>query len=552
MLLLFIFNCSLVFSSQWEKLIHILNHENQIISEEFYLSDIKNPSSDEELMHTINSLKSSFGLTVACNFPARYTFLKNKNHNLPVYDLSTCDDLNEFIDGFGKDKLSLVFSSEYTNNPSSSFGHTMLVFQNINENIEIGDAVHFAAETSSADSFIDYTFKGFNGGYNGYFLREPFYKKKFEYNTLEQRYIYVYDLDYSKEDILFILYHLYELRKASFKYYFLNGNCATRTTDLLNIVNNKSRKADTYYLPIETLKEFKNNIIKKYKFIPLINKLELLVRKMSENEKKLFISIIENKKDVKDTYPDIVKEAMANYTTLYFRKFRKVYKNYDSVVDKSYYKQNINDQSSDPLLKTQPSNIGLGISKQKNNNFLYLHYRPLFIDMADIQDNKLQQSQVSILTFDVLLNDKVSKLSKLDLINIKSYPSQTIFYKPISWAVLSGLNRFNNNNSLKLDNKLSMGKSVLLNNNLYMNSMLSIGFESSVFYSAPELSFTYNLGNSNKIGFSTEFKYYFKDEYYINKAFYSYRYKNFIYQFNYDHDSSIDPNKFTLHVKYNF
>ncbi|MDD3056389.1 MAG: DUF4105 domain-containing protein [Aliarcobacter sp.] len=263
----------------------------------------------------------------------------------------------------------------------------MLLFSNENEPLEIGDVVHFAAKTSTDDNFLKYSYKGMTGQYNGYFIREPFFKKIYEYNTLEQRYMYIYTLDFTKEEIRTILYHLYELRKATFKYYFLDGNCASQTTDLLNIINIKNYKKSFYYLPIQTVSDIKDRIKNKDRFIPLLNKLNLLIQKMTPEEKKLFNELIEIQKEIDKNTPNIVKEAMVIYTTFNFRRFHNIHKNYENVMSQNYQKQNIKDDTPDPLLKTKPSNIGLGYYTNKNENYFAIQYRPLFIDLFDIQNN---------------------------------------------------------------------------------------------------------------------------------------------------------------------
>ncbi|VAY86319.1 putative outermembrane protein [hydrothermal vent metagenome] len=391
-----------------------------------------------------------------------------------------------------------------------------------------------------------------DGSYNGYFLREPFFKKIYEYNTLEQRYMYIYTLDFDQKQILQLLYHLFELRKATFKYYFLDGNCASQATDLLNIVNNKNRKNSIYYLPINSVQNNKKNIIQKTRFIPLINKLTLLLDKMTSKEKKLFNQIIKQHLQVTKNMPDIVKEAMVYYSTFYFRKFHRVYKNYNSVMRQNYKKQIIKDESLEPLKKTKPSNIGLGLYSQNNINYLYFHYRPLFIDMFDIQLNSLQESEVDIFTFDTIFNKENSKLLKFNFLNIKSFPTQLSFYKPMSWAIYSGLNRNNKDNLIKSNNEIGFGKTLSVLNYSTINMLLYLGNDNSDIYIMPYLNINTYLSNNAKIGISTYYKKYDGDNYNNNRIFLSYRYENFLYSLEYSEDNSAYDEKYVFNIKYNF
>jgi hypothetical protein len=138
----------------------------------------RHPLCDDEREVIKELLKSNNGYETACTFPARYEFIKSNFNDIPVYDLQSCKELNSYLDSFPKDKLSIVFTSEYTNNPSSAFGHIMLLFSKDNTPLEIGDVVHFAAKTSTDDNFLKYSYKGMTGQYNGYlnFLQQRILK----------------------------------------------------------------------------------------------------------------------------------------------------------------------------------------------------------------------------------------------------------------------------------------------------------------------------------------------------------------------------------------
>lgn len=536
----------------WEKIFHYSHNQNQIVSNEFYLSSNKNATPKEELEATRELFKSNNGFEVACTFPARYEFVKSNFSDTPTYNLQSCRELNSYLDSFPKDKLSIVFTSEYTNNPSSAFGHIMLLFSKNDTPLEVGDVVHFAAKTSTDDNFFKYSYKGMTGEYNGYFIREPFFKKIYEYNTLEQRYMYIYTLDFTKDEIRTILYHLFELRKATFKYYFLDGNCASQTTDLLNVINTNNTKKVFYYLPIQTVSDLKNRVKNKERFIPLLNKLNLLIQNMTLEEKELFNELIKTQKEIDKTTPDIIKEAMAIYTTFNFRRFHKINKNYENVMSQTYQKQNLNDNTPDPLLKTKPSNIGLGYYTNKDKEYIFMQYRPLFIDLLDIQNNDLQESQTNTFTFDLLLNNENIKLNKFDVINIKSLPLQTDFYNPVSWNIHSGFDRENKKENLSYNNEVGIGRTLSLNSFSRISFLVDVGADNLDYYLKPNTILNFYSSVNSKIGISSSYKQYDGDYFYQNDVYLSYKYKDYIFTLKYTNDNSENENKYFLVGKYNF
>lgn len=536
----------------WEKLLHYKHNENQIKSKEFYLSINPSISPKEELDLTKELLKSKDGFKIACTFPARYEFIKSNFSDTPTFNLEECKELNEYLNSFPKDKLSIVFTSEYTNNPSSAFGHIMLLFSNENESFEIGDAVHFAAKTSTDDNFFKYSYNGMTGKYNGYFIREPFFKKIYEYNTLEQRYMYIYTLDLTKDEIKLILFHLYELRKATFKYFFLDGNCASQTTDLLDVILNVNSSDNFYYLPINTVQDFENKVSEKHRFIPLINKLNLLIQKMNSSEKKEFNRIIETKEDIAESTPHIVKEALVIYTTFNFRRFHNVYKNYENVMSQNFEKQEIKDISPDPLMKTKPSNFGIGYYSNKNDNYINIEYRPLFINLYDIQNNDLQESQVETFTIDFLINNKSAKLNTLDIIDIKSLPLQLDYYKPISWNIYSGFNRENNKEELLYTNEFGIGRTLEFMDISRLSFLINAGIDNLDYFIKPNMLIETFITSNSKIGISSYFKQYERDDFYKNEMFFSYKYFDNIITLRLISDYTENDKKYFLSSKFNF
>jgi hypothetical protein len=536
----------------WNKLLHIKDNENMVISDDFYLSHNHLSSAIKELNLTVKYLNSAVGNKVACNFPARYSFLKTENFDIPNYDLKQCKNLNSFIKSFGKEEISLVFSSEYTNDPSSAFGHMLLIFRDLNQSIDVSDVVHFAAVTTN-DGFFTYSYKGLTGGYKGYYIREPFFKKKYQYNLQEQRYMHIYKLNYDKKDILQLIYHLYELRKATFKYYFSNRNCASYMSDLLSIVDkNNKDNLKLYYLPIDTLIDYKKHIVGYSKFEPLLNHIYLLLSKMTKKQQKEFYNIVKTNKIPNNNLDDITKEAIVNYYIFYFRKFHISFKNYNDVINLKYKKTIIQDNTVDPLKEPLPSYISFGYQYNKYEKGIKINYRSLYKDIYDFQYNLFRESELSLFDINLLLEKNDLQLTSLKLISIKSFDSDLRFYTPLSWQLYSGINRENIDNKLLYNNEIGVGITKCSKLNIKATLLMNLGLNNFEPYIKPSIYLISYPYKNIKLTLHSFYEYTIKENYYSNVMTLSYKINFFTYSFHYKNTNNKMNKTSVFDIKYNF
>jgi hypothetical protein len=173
-----------------------------------------------------------------CRYPARYAWLKEQlsldPSRLPPADCSRYDKWKEQVD---PKSVALVFASSYMNNPSSMYGHTFLLLhkKGHSEKEELLDyVVNFAADLEGDNGFL-YAVKGLMGGYHGRFSTFPYYMKVQQYNNLESRDLWEYELHLSPAAIERLVEHLWELGNARLPYFFFNKNCAYYLMPLLEV-----------------------------------------------------------------------------------------------------------------------------------------------------------------------------------------------------------------------------------------------------------------------------------------------------------------------------
>ena len=173
-----------------------------------------------------------------CRFVARYRWLSERlafdPDRLPPIP---CPRFEAWFASFTPERLTLVFPEAFMNNPASMFGHTLL---RVDATADAGRrdllayAINFAAYTGGESGAL-FAVKGIAGRYPGYFSIAPYYEKVKEYGDWENRDIWEYPLDFTREEIERVLRHLWELDRVRFDYWFFDENCSYQLLDLLEV-----------------------------------------------------------------------------------------------------------------------------------------------------------------------------------------------------------------------------------------------------------------------------------------------------------------------------
>jgi hypothetical protein len=173
-----------------------------------------------------------------CLFIARYHWLKQALKFDPkrLPELA-CLKFHQWMEELNPQGLTLIFPAAYMNNPASMFGHTLLRIDGQEQDKDtrlLAYTVNFAAVTNQQRG-INFALKGLFGGYPGKFSIAPYYLKVKEYGDIENRDIWEYKLNFTKEEVKQLLRHVWEMRSAYFDYYFLDENCSYQLLSLLEV-----------------------------------------------------------------------------------------------------------------------------------------------------------------------------------------------------------------------------------------------------------------------------------------------------------------------------
>ncbi|MCW7494358.1 DUF4105 domain-containing protein [Leptospira sp. 2 VSF19] len=277
--------------------------KSEVNSERFFFDPKGRVNPRAELEATIRSFFVTEAIPDSllhplCSYPARYNFLK-KHLFFEFFDISKvrCDRYKNWKNSLQVNSVSIVFASYYLQSPASYFGHTLLKLnQNANaiSQSEILDyGLNYAADAQSINP-ISYAYFGLTGGYQGKFYLFPYYLKVNEYNDLENRDLWEYEIRLNEEEVDILISHLWELSRAEFHYYFLNKNCSYQLMELLEVAKpnlDLKSKLGIVVSPVDTIKFYLStkDLISEKKFRPsLYTEIKSKLLEMNAEEKEIF------------------------------------------------------------------------------------------------------------------------------------------------------------------------------------------------------------------------------------------------------------------------
>jgi len=174
----------------------------------------------------------------ACRFPARHRWLGEQLPRLAAtWPRADCPALDTWRHGLDVSQATLVFASDYLNNPSSMFGHTLLRLDARTQTDDtrlLAYAINYSAQTNTSNG-LEFAYKGLTGGYPGAFSLLPYYEKVKEYNDWESRDLWEYELDLKQAEIDRIVLTQWEWQAVTAPYYFLSRNCSYELLGLIEM-----------------------------------------------------------------------------------------------------------------------------------------------------------------------------------------------------------------------------------------------------------------------------------------------------------------------------
>jgi hypothetical protein len=255
----------------WRLLLHYRanllqdGYTSEIDDPQFFLSPHGKTDPQAELTATLTLFLSSapgerFAQPLQCAYIARYHWLKSvlliDDHHLPP---PQCAAFAQWFAALNPQSITLIFPSTYMYNPASMFGHTLLRIDQPGQTDDtrlLAYTINYAAHYTTKNQ-LAYAIKGVSGRFRGDFSIKPYYEMVKEYNDLEDREMWEYQLNFSAEQIRRMLMHVWELKQGYFDYFFFKENCSYHLLSLLEIAAPELHLTDQFLawtIPADTVR----------------------------------------------------------------------------------------------------------------------------------------------------------------------------------------------------------------------------------------------------------------------------------------------------------
>ena len=513
----------------WRVLLHYRHHwysnsVSEIKAKSFFNSPQGAKRPDLELAATLGRFfdaKPESGQPAQCLFIDRYQWLKAKLHfdstQLPEEE---CADFKNWRAALDPTSITLVFSSYFMGNPSSAFGHTLLRLNHRNHDgterlLDYG--VNYAANPTSTNAFV-YGILGLTGGFDGVFSNMPYFIKVAEYNNLESRDLWEYDLNLTQEQIDRMMLHLWTLGHFSTPYYFFSQNCSYMLLTLLDAANPELKLGDEFdrawAIPSDTVRGVlqKPGLLKSVNVRPsLVYKIKKELKGLDAEEKRSFLQLIADQRsnsELETMSPSRAKKIWD--LTLDYLRYSKDKKLQSEALAA---RANIDEPSPEVGLTpeemdqrrpdhghdTARASLGGGY-QDASGSFVEIGVRPAFQDLNAETTGYPKGMQIEMMDWSARYNPRPStwRIEKLNLIKIVSLEPYEPLFRRFSWSARVGaepIRDLNCADCIEYKTDAGIGLSFDLGDALMFYSLLKadLGF-------GPNTSPGYRLGPAAEVG----------------------------------------------------
>jgi hypothetical protein len=302
--------------------------------------------------------------------------------------------------------------------------------------------------------------------YPGYYNVTPYYQKLQQYNDIDQRDVWEYELNFTPAEIRRMMAHVYELRNIYADYYFFTENCAYDLLYLLDVARpglDLTESVRPWVIPLDTVKAIADaGLIRAVDYRPSkATRLRTMAEGLDPEARDRAVAVA-----LGGIPPDSVRDLAADTS--------EAVRTLDTAAE---YLQMLRGKSRIPKSEFAPRffkvlaarsklgspelseyefpvpprpegghdslrlSIGAGIEDHKG--FQNIAFRPAYHEWLDPDDGYVEGSIIEFMgiTLRRWNTPERIQLQRVDLLRIESLAPRDRFIKPISWKVHTGIER---------------------------------------------------------------------------------------------------------------
>lgn len=465
---------------EWHRLLHYIGNllrpgvHSLADAPEFFLAPDGKRNPQAELEATLAAFFAEVEETdriqhPQCRFIARFAWLERElgfDDRLHRRPCTRFEAWRAAIDPAG---VTLVFPSAYINNPSSMYGHTLLRIDARGQDERtrlLSYAINYTANTDETNGFL-FAMNALYGVYPGMFSIMPYYLKVREYNDLENRDIWEYELNLTPAEIDRMLMHAWELGEVHFDYYFFDENCSYYLLELLETARpdlDLTTQFRWWAIPTDTVRAVvqQQGLLRRVVYRPSnATVVQHRLQRMSHSERVAALGLAMGTLAASDesmvglrperragvlevgydylsylrAAGDVAPDAAGPRATALLQARSGV------TAQADYEAVPVPDVRPDQGHRT--ARIALGAGRRDGIDFMELRMRPSYHDLLDHEPGYAQGAQIQFMDFGVRYygEDVGLRLEDFRPVDIFSVSPRNAFFRPLSWRVDGGWTR---------------------------------------------------------------------------------------------------------------
>lgn len=463
---------------EWHRLLHYVGNvarpgvHSLADARRFFLAPDGKTNPQSELEATLAGFFSGIEETQEvqnpqCAFISRYHWLERQlGFDSARMPKQVCRRFREWREALNPQGVTLIFPAAYLNNPSSMYGHTLLRIDAKDQDEKtrlLAYALNYTAITDETNGVL-FAVNALIGVYPGMFSIMPYYLKVREYNDLENRDIWEYELNLTPGEIDRLLMHAWELGPIYFEYYFFDENCSYYLLELLEVARpdlDLTRGFRWWAIPSDTVREVvrQEGLLKRVVYRPSnATVIRHRLEQMSPEERTLVNQISRGRTWTGDPgYAGLPEAARARVLEVSHDYLNYLRASGRSPVEEPaararallLERSGLDAGAIDPPVPVPAvrpdqghgtSRIALGGGRRDGTNFIELRARPSYHDLMDSDGGYARGAQIEFLDFAVRDYGKGMgpRLEDLKLVNIVSVSPRNEFFQPLSWKIDTG------------------------------------------------------------------------------------------------------------------